>query len=279
MDLSASRRSSVSNTDSGICCDTTATGVNPRYKCYWSDKCNGQHELDDCRTRSSELRGKLGIYYSPNAIYKRFLRDTINELSLEHNPTGCTMVHLLIYKRNDNETWLLLATKSLKEKPRESTRQTSRQLLLTFPSSYPRVKGEIQKDVAARALKTITDNNEIARNLRSRLKRFLFVDANVIYPLYFTDEHTTVLTSHFSPDDEIHSLHWFPLSTVLSELPEWNNYLARQETATELAQIRHHDHIGIKLNKDNDQYILWSVAATCLMCIRNHVGFDEFLTP
>jgi hypothetical protein len=150
-------------------------------------------------------------------------------------------------------------------------------LLLTFPSSNPRQKNELQKQVAARALESIIDNSDILKAPRSRLKRFLFVDANSIYPLYLTNEDANLLTNHFLPNEEVTSLHWFPLSTVLSQLPEWNNYLARQEMEGELAQVRHDVHTGIKLNKGNEEFTMWSVTATCLMCIRNHVGFEEFL--
>jgi hypothetical protein len=210
-------------------------------------------------------------------MFKRFVRDQINNLPLENNPTGCTMISLLIYKNENNETWFLFATKSVKEKRPDNGEGLSQQLLLTLPSSNPREKNEFQKQVAVRALESITNENAILKDVRSRLKRFLFVDASVIYPLYLTNEQADLLTTHFSPNEEVFSLHWFPLSTVLSQLPEWNDYLSRQAAGNELAQIRHHTHTGIKLNKGDEQHTMWSVTATCLMCIRNHVGFEEFL--
>ncbi|CAF3246543.1 unnamed protein product [Rotaria sp. Silwood2] len=279
MASSNSRTSSVSCTDSGISCNTTATTVNPRYECYWTNNCCGRHELNDCLVRLRELRGKLGIYYSSNAMFKRFTRDQMNNLSLESNPTGCTMVHLLIYKKENNETWLLFVTKLVREKHQENEIGTSRQLLLTFPSSNPCKKNEFQKDVAARALNSITNESEITKNLRPRLKRFLFVDANAIYPLYLSNEHADLLTTRFSSSEEVISLHWYPLSTVLSQLPEWDDYLSRPAAGAELAQVRHPGHAGIKLNTENDEHTMWSVIATCLMCIRNHVGLDTFLQP
>jgi hypothetical protein len=272
-----SRRSSSSYADSGISCDTTTATVNSRYACYWLKNCQGQHEVDDCKARRSELRGKLGIYYSPNAIFKRFSRDQINNLPLESNPTGSTMINLLIYKKHNDEIWLLFITKFLKEKQHEGVVGQNRQLLLTLPSSNPREKNEMAKQVAVRALESITNENEITKDLRGRLKRFLFVDASVIYPLYLTNEQADLLTTHFSANDEVISLHWFTLSTVLDQLPEWNNYLGKQAEEDELAQIRHHTHAGIKLNTENEEYTMWSVAACCLLCIRNHVGFETFL--
>ncbi|CAF4896026.1 unnamed protein product [Rotaria sp. Silwood1] len=279
MESSNSRSSSVSRADSGISCNTTDTTVNPRYECRWTDNCRGQHELDDCPVRLRELRGKLGIYFSPNASFKHFSRDHMNDLSLESNPTGCTMIHLLIYKRKNNETWLLFVTKFAKEKRRDNEATPNRQILLTLPSSNPCMKGEYHKNIAARALNSITNESEITTNLRPRLKRFLFVDANAIYPLYLTDEQADLLTTHFSPNEEVISLHWYPLSTVLSQLPNWDDYLSRQAEGRELAQVRHPDHTGIKLNTENNEHTMWSVTATCLMCIRNLVGFDAFLQP
>ncbi len=279
MASSNSRRSSVSNADSGISCNTTATTVNPRYACYWLSSCHGQHELDDCQVREHDLRGKLGIYYSSNAMFRRFSRDEINKLPLEQNPTGCTMISLLIYKIENNETWLLFVTKSVKEKRQDNLDGTSRQLLLTLPSSNPREKNEVAKQVAVRALENITHESEILKDLRPRLRRFLFFDANAIYPLYLPNDQADLLTTSFSSNEEVTSLHWFPLSTVLYQLPEWNDYLSRQAEGRELAQIRHRDHVGIKLNKDNEEFTMWKVTATSLMCIRNHVGFDEFLRP
>ncbi|CAF1153540.1 unnamed protein product [Didymodactylos carnosus] len=267
-----SRRSSYS--DSGISSTTTSNAVNPRYACYWLKSCRGQHELDDCHARRGELHGKLGIYYSSNGIYQRYLRDQINNLSLEHNPTGCTMINLLIYTQREGEILILFVTKLVKEKHHEIPTTVERRALLTLPSSYPREKGELQKQVAERALDSVTHEKEITSNLRSRLTRFLFVDASVIYPLHLTNEHADLLTRSFTPNDEISALHWFALSAVLAQLPEWNNYLGREAVGKELAQIRHISHAGIKLGEG---YVLWSVVATVLMCIRQHVGFETFL--
>lgn len=194
-----SRRSSISAADSGISCTTNATTVNPLYECNWSDECQGRHELDDCRKRKNELRGKLGIYYSPNAMFKRFQYDEMNNLSLEHNPTGCTMVNLLIFKKENDEISLLFVMKLLKQKRHDHDEETIRQPLLALPSSNPRTKNEIPKQVAARALNIITNENEITADVRSRLKRFLFVDASTIYPLYLTNDQADLLTNHFLP--------------------------------------------------------------------------------
>lgn len=274
MAYASSRSSSISCADSGI---SVGTDVNPRYACYWIDSCRGQHEIVNCSFRHKDLRGKLGIYYSPNAMFKRFTLDRINSLPLDSNPTGCTRISLLIYKVVDNEKWLLFVTQKRKEKQQHHETDSSPQLRLTFPSSNPRKKNEMQKDVALRALEGITHEREITKDLRPRLKRFLFVDAYATYPLFITNEHADLLTASFSPNEEDISLHWFPLSTVLSQLPTWENYLTRQAEDGELAQIRHDIRAGINLTTANEEYTIWSVTATVLMCIRNHVGFDEFL--
>lgn len=271
-----SRRSSFSNSDSGISCNTTAEVVDPRYACHWTDTCQGQHELNRCPIRQNELRGKLGIYYSPNGIYKRFSRDQINNAPLENNPTGCTMINLLIYKNENNQPWLLFVTKLVKQKHPDN-REVTRQFLLTLPSSHPHKKNEDPKNVAARALESITNNNEIHRDLRSRLQRFFFLDASAIYSLYLTNEQANLLTDQFSSNEDVTALHWFPLSTVLNQLPSWDDYISKQAEGNELAQIRHPIHAGIRLNDDDENSTLWSVTATYLMCIENHVGFKEFL--
>jgi hypothetical protein len=275
MASSNSRRSSISNTDSGISCTTTTKTINPRYICEWVDTCrNPKHELDDCRVRKEELRGKLGIYYSENAAYKEFDYDGINGVSLKANPTGCTMIHLLIYKKENDEMYLLFATKSVMEK-------SKREPLLTFPSSYPYKKNEAKIDVAARALKTLTNENEIIKNIQSNLKRFIFIDANVIYPLYLTNEHAKLLTDHFVSNDEVSSIQWFRFSTVHKQLPPWDDYLDSRQAGNngELLQIKPSNHIGTQLKEGDKELTLWSVTAMCLKCIRNHVGFEIFLQP
>ncbi|CAF1256593.1 unnamed protein product [Adineta steineri] len=67
MASSNTRRSSSSYSDSGISVSTAGTTVNQRYACYWTNQCQGHHELDQCQDRRNQLRGKLGIYYSPVA--------------------------------------------------------------------------------------------------------------------------------------------------------------------------------------------------------------------
>ncbi|CAF1928653.1 unnamed protein product [Rotaria magnacalcarata] len=277
MASSNSRSSSVSCTDSGISCSSTFSTVNPQYACYWTPNCNGYHEFDDCPIRSRQLRGKLGIYYSPNAVFKRFMRDQINGLQLESNPTGCTMVNLLIYKIENDETWLLFATKLLRQQQQKNAVKPSQQLLLALPSSHPSKKDELQKDTAARVLEYITNETEVTKNIRSRLKRFFFVDASVIYPLLLNTEEVNRLKTDFSTNEEIRSLHWFPLSMVLSRMPQWDDYLRMEATEKELAQIRHNFPEQMKLNTDNQEYTMWSPTQCYLMCIRNHVGFDTFL--
>ncbi|CAF0896033.1 unnamed protein product [Adineta steineri] len=271
------RRSNSSYSASDISASTAGITVNPRYACEWDDTCQRQHEFDDCPYRPDELGGKLGIYYSPNASYKQYVRDEINNRLLQFNPTGCTMVHLLIYKIENDKPWLLFVSKSVREKRQHNREEVNRQLLLTFPSTNPRKKYEDQKEVAGRALETVTNENKIVLDLPSDLKRFLFVNANSIYPLCLTNEQADLLTKNFSPNEEVASLHWFRLSTVLHQLPAWKNYLFKQSTETELAQVQEAKHRGIRLCEGSEECTLRSLTAICLMCIRNYVGFKDFL--
>jgi hypothetical protein len=107
------------------------------------------------------------------------------------------------------------------------------------------------------------------------IKRFLFQDANVIYPVHLTNEQASEVTRYFVRNEELQSLHWFPLSEILSRLPPWPNYITQTETDTELAQMQRIEPTGIKLG----EHQLWSVIATCLMCITNHVpgGIESFV--
>ncbi|UJR07332.1 hypothetical protein I4U23_011619 [Adineta vaga] len=83
--------------------------------------------------------------------YHRRERDEVNYKDLSTNPTGCTMVLLLIYKIENNTTWLLFVTKFLKEKRQKYEKESTRQSLLAFPSSNPCKKGEDHTEVALRA--------------------------------------------------------------------------------------------------------------------------------
>ena len=157
---------------------------------------------------------------------------------------------------------------------RRNTRdEATRHPLLSFPSSKPCKRGEYGKPIARRAFEWISDNKNIGtQGLKSR---FLFQHANVIYPWYVTESEADFVTEKFRPNEEIISLHWFPLTLVLERLPEWNNYLISEATDTELAQ---HDHInptGVQFGENE----VWSLTTTCLMCIREHVpeGFETFL--
>ncbi|CAF1021291.1 unnamed protein product [Adineta ricciae] len=264
--------------ESGFSERTAARSVNPRYACYWLDSCQGQHEFDDCSHRPNELNGKLGIYYSPNAEYRLFDRDEINRKILTENPTGCTMVQLLIYKIDEDATWLLFVSKRLKEKRFQS--ESMREQLLAFPSANPRRKFEDRAEVALQALKTITDQQEILQDYQLRLKRFLFVDAISAYPFQVTPSEAKLLMNSYSSNDEVHSVHWFPLTEILNGLPEWPNYLAKEQTEHGLAQIKHDRYPTVQLRRDVDGrvFTIWSVTVSLLLCIRNHVGFQEFFS-
>jgi hypothetical protein len=262
---------SVASTASSGYSSQFSAATNPRYACYWLDSCRGQHELNQCSHWRDELRGKLGIYYSPNNIYKRFSHDHLSNVNLTNNPTGCTTVHLLIYTiRSQGETEILFGLSNRKDAHIEDNRRP----LLSFPVSKPRERGEYGIPIARRAFEWVTDQTDISQ--QGLKKRFLYQHANVIYPLYVTNEQANTLTQNFIANEELMSLHWFPLTAVLERLPEWENFLTREATETELAQHKHFDPIGIELG----EYQIWSVAATCLMCIREHVpgGFETFLT-
>ena len=256
---------------------TTGRG-NPSYACYWLDNCRGSHEVDDCTARKEELGGKLGIYYSSDARYKRYSVDKQNNKSLKSNPTGRKKINLLIYRKRDDQVQVLFVTKLRTDKNRKDQLDKNWQPLLALPSSSPREKEERPELVATRALETITNRKELLEKLRSHLKRFLFVDANVVYPLFLTEERANLLTEHFTPNEEVHSLHWFPLEYVLSKLPVCIDYLKQPAQQDELAQVRHSiATASVKLQDGCTEYNMWSVLELYLVCIREHVQFNSFL--
>jgi hypothetical protein len=183
------------------------SAVKPHYACYWLDSCGGSHELDQCEYWNDELRGQLCLYYSPLGNPTYF--DVEWHPKLKHNPTGCTKVHALIYTiRSQDQTEILFG---LSHQHHE----------LVFPSSKPRRRGEPHMEVARRALDWITGETAIIeKGLKSR---FLFCDANIIYPVYLTNEQADRLTNTFIPSEQILSLHWFSLETVLGRLEERRN--------------------------------------------------------
>lgn len=273
-----SRRSSISNADSGISSTNSTRNIHSRYACYWvENQCKGNHELDLCPVRRQQLSGKLGIYYSSNGIFRRFMVDEINRKSLRYNPTGCTMVNLLIYKHENDQIYLLFAMKNLLDKSQESNGHTERRLLLGLPTSYPCRKDEMQKQVAVKALETITNVNEITANARGKLRSFLFVNAAAIYPLQLSVDQAKLLTDRFSPNEDVTSLHWLSLSTVVHQLPTMNNYLSRREEGNELAQTHDVSFPNITFNHGNEQLTMWSVLVQYLVYARHHVGFETFL--
>ena len=230
-----SRKSSASPADTSISSLNDGAPVDERYACYWLNTCRGEHEIDHCATRRADLRGKLGIYYSPNNIYKRFRKDGINDLSLEENPTGCMMIQLLIYKIEENQVWLLFITRYVKDKNRSE--QQEAQPLLTLPSAHPHTKNERPEVMAKRAMGTITNINELTDHLRPQLKRFLFVDASVIYPLQLTKDRADLLEKHFQPTTQVESLRWIRLDWIRDNFPQWD-YLKTPVQNNELAQVR-----------------------------------------
>ncbi|CAF3568621.1 unnamed protein product [Rotaria sp. Silwood1] len=244
--------------------------ANPHYACYWLDSCGGHHELNQCSRWRAELRGKLGIYYSQNGKYTTFDYDHRSGVNLKHNRTECTTMHLLIYTiRSNGETEILFGLSNRRNKHSEANRRS----LLSFPTSKPRKRNEDGEQIARRAFKWIADQIDIPEN--GLKPRFLFQNANVVYPLHLNNEQADIFTENFTPNEELLSLHWVSLRLVLERLLEWTNYLTSEATANELAQQRDINPIGIHLG----EHELWSVTTTCLMCIREHVpgGFETFL--
>nr|ACD54636.1 unknown [Adineta vaga] len=193
--------SNASTTSSGYTIQTS-TNINPNYRCYWLNSCQGNHELRSCSHWREELRGKLGIYYPSNGTYRRFSRDNLSGANLEHNPTGCTTVHLLIYTiRSDGMKEILFGLSNRRENHHDSTRRP----LLSFPFSKPCKRREPGLNITRRAFKWISDDETIARqDLKSY---FLFQHANVIYPWYVTNEQANLLTNNFQANEELISLH------------------------------------------------------------------------
>jgi hypothetical protein len=74
--------------------------------------------------------------------------------------------------------------------------------------------------------------------------------------LYLTSTQTVFFSTHFTRNDEIISLHWFTLFTVLNQLPVWNKYLDKQVVRDELAQTGNYTDVGVKLNTGNGEYTL-----------------------
>lgn len=250
---------------------TTRNTLNPHYLCFWLDTCKGQHELVECRYWKRHLKGKLGIYYAPSGDYRTFTRDSINNKDLSNNPTGCADVHLLVF--NDEKKQVLFGLKMCKE----NRNSQQRRLLLTFPSAYPYQQNGRMLNVPFRAFQWLTTDNEFAKQcLEQGLRnRFLFQNANVIYPVHLTNDQALKLTRDFRPNEEFRSLHWFPLSEVLLKLPKWPNYISPAEITNELAQTSREYLGGITLG----EYELWILAVRCLICIREYVGggLDTFL--
>lgn len=251
--------------------NTPTTPLNSHYLCYWHPTCNGQHELNQCEYWENELRGKLGMYYSHQGIYKLFERDQLSTCNLEYNNTGCTRVNLLVYNIEMKE--VLFGLKWCKE--RRSDRQ--KRLLLAFPSAQPCRRSERMLRIPSRAFEWLTTDTEFANQcLKHNLKnRFIFHDANVVYPVLLTNEQALKLTNEFHRNEEFQTLHWFSLSEILSQLPTWSNEIKEEETASELAQIQYKRPEGIKLK----EYELWHVTVTSFMCIRDYVpgDFQTFL--
>lgn len=248
--------------------------LDPHYLCYWLDSCNGQHELKDCNDWRRELGGKLGIYYAPSGDYKEFPEYRTDRVNLENNPTGSTLIHLLIY--NDDKKEVLFGLRRCVENKDDPQR---RRVLfaLALPSKPPRQRNENMSRIPYRIFQWLTTDTNFANQcLEQGLQnRFLFQNANVIYPVHLTNEQASKLTENFRPNQEFQSIHWVSLSNILSQLPPWSNYIIRQKTNDDIAHIQHIKPTGIKVEKHD----LWSVTVTCLMCIREHVpgGLDTFL--
>ncbi len=250
---------------------TAGSPLNPHYLCYWDESCKGQHELNQCKHWKKELRGKLGIYYSPLGTYKLFTQDAISGVNLEHNNTGCTRVHVLVY--NDEKKEVLFGLRWCGE----GKGNGQKRLLLAFPSAEPNQRNGNMLEIPSRAFQWLTADKDFANQcLEQGLKnRFLFQNANVIYPVHLTNEQASKLIRNFVPNEEFQSLHWFSLAEILSQLSLRPNYKKPEEPEIELAQIQKIEPNEIKPG----EYQLWPVIARCLIYIKKHVpgGFKRFL--
>jgi hypothetical protein len=266
--------SQESTSSSGYWSSQTSTSLDPHYLCYWRDSCNGQHELNKCYYWKKDLGGKLGIYFSPSNTYKLFTRDRINNKDLTGNPTGCTTVHLLVFNAEKKE--VLFGLKGCKESKRNPQPQ-SQPTQLVFPSAKPYQQGGDMLLVARRAFLWLTTDTDWADQCLEQglIKHFLFQDANVIYPVHLTNEQCSKLTRNFVRNEEFQSLHWFPLSEILSQLTPRPNYITKTETDTEPKLNQRIDDVEVKLGN----HPLWHVIVRCLKCIRGHVpgGVEGFL--
>ena len=226
------------------------TPVNPHYACYWLDSCCGRHELDRCSHWDKELVGQVATYYSSDGIPHHYDESNVD---VKYNPTGCTKVHVLIYTiRSRGEKEILFGSNDRHNK-------------LVFPSSKPHHRGESSMEVARRALEWITEHTVTAE--QGLKARFLFHDANIIHPLCLTQGQADLLTQKFIPSEQIRSLHWFSLETVLQRLPETNN--------PQTGQVMTNEPDGIQLG----EHRLWPLTARLLMRIRDKVSgeYEVFL--
>lgn len=261
-------QTSLQTSSDDVCQHTTT--VNPHFACYWLETCRGKHQTRQCSHWSIELRGKLGIYYSPSGLFKRFSRDKLSGVNLENNVTGCTSVNLLIYtNRTNGEIEILFGLIDRRVKEGENVWRP----LLSFPSSKPNRRNECGRPIAERAFDWITSRRDI---FAQRYKPgFLYQHGTVIHPLSLTSEQADELTQNFVPNERIISLHWFPLKTILESLPSWKIQITQEATEFELAQYKHVNETEIRLG----EYEIWRGNVASLMCIRDFVpdGFTTFL--
>ena len=225
------------------------TPVKPRLACYWLESCDGSHALDQCSHWKNELAAQVDTYYSPLGIPRHYDK---SEVKFKYNPTGCRTVHILIYTiRSQGEKEILFGLNGGYNE-------------LVLPSSKPHRRGESSMEVARRTLKWITENTvTVEQGLKAR---FLFDDANIIHPVYLTNDQADLLTQKFVPNETIQSLHWFLLETVFQKLPERKSHRTRQVTKNEPG--------AIQLGKHH----LWSLIAQFFIGIRENVldGYETF---
>ena len=218
-----------------------------------------------------DLHAKKGIYYSESGLYKRFSRDALSSVNLENNPTGYTSVYLLVHtiRPENGEVEILFGLKSYRGERDEANPHP----LLGLPAAKPRKRNEAGRSIARRAFERISNQADIGN--QGLKTRFLFQHRSVIYPLYLTTEHARTVTESFTPNEQLLSIRWVPLASVLERLPPWDDYLISEATSTELAQHRYIHPVGIQIGPNK----LWQGTATCLMCIREYVpgGFHQFL--
>ncbi|CAF1256160.1 unnamed protein product [Adineta ricciae] len=98
--------------------------------------------------------------------------------------------------------------------------------------------------------------------------------SNVIYPFYVTADQTKKLTERFHSNENLRSLHLFPLPIVLNRLTAWCNDPNNQDITARANSKEHVEPRPINFG----EHELWYRIAACFIFIGTHVpgGCDAF---